>query len=246
MVNINLVPREIKDKIAQAKRSANVFSISLVVVILMIVLGILALAANNMLLKPNLEQVKNDIRKNSAELAVYQEMEKKALFLNERAKIASEIEQKRPVWSQIVQNLINCVPQQVQLSNVEVDITKNPNFVIDGYAKDERDIISFKDKLEISEFFKDTNFKTATAEDKPQTTTTVPAPAPVAPAPTTQTTPTTTSTTPTTEQPISQPTAQPTTVAVATPVTVTAPAEKRINFSLEFNLEKYFVTAGTK
>ncbi len=205
MVNINLVPREIKDKISQAKFSANVFGICLVVVFLVVVLGVLAAAANTMLLEPNLSTIKGEVSQNANELTAFASLEKKALFLNDRAKIAQEIEQKRPRWSQIVQNLINSVPANVQFSDLAVDSTKIPNFVVSGYAKDERDIIGFKDKLEASEFFKNVRFKSSTAEDKPVETPTAPTEATTAP--------------------------------VAT--------EKRISFSLEFDLEKFF-TEGTK
>lgn len=213
MLNINLVPREIKDKIAQARYSANVFSICLVAVFLVIVLGILAMAANTMVLEPGLATVKEDIGQNANELAAFTKLENKALFLNDRAKVSLEIEQKRPLWSQIVQNLINSVPQEVQFSSLTVDVSKSPNFVVSGYAKNERDIISFKDKLEASEFFKNVAFKSASAENTPVQTTPLPA---TAPTDGTQ------------------------------PITA-APTEKRVSFSLEFDLEKYFLTsAGTK
>lgn len=191
MVNINLVPQEIKAKIAQARKSANVFSICLVIVFLLVILGILSLAANAMVLEPNLTTVKDEIQKNTTALQSFASLENKALFLNERAKIASEIEQKRPLWSQIIQDLINSVPQEVQLASVTTDAAKTPNFVLEGYAKTERDIISFKDKLEKSDFFKNVAFKSSSAENQPA-------------------------------------------------------AEKKVNFSLEFDLEKYFLNEVKK
>lgn len=208
MVNINLVPQEIKAKIAQAKKSANVFSICLVAVFLLVILGILSLAVNSMVLEPDLATVKDEIQKNTAALQSFATLEDKALFLNDRAKIAETIEQKRPLWSQIVQGLINSVPQEVQFASITADVTKSPNFVLEGFAKNERDIISFKDKLEASEFFKNVAFKSSSVEN----------------------------------QPVSPSQGGPTTPLVegqpAPP-----PAEKRVSFSLEFDLEKYFISA---
>jgi Tfp pilus assembly protein PilN len=221
MVNINLVPQEIKGKIAQAKASANVFSICLVIVFFFAVVGALALAANSMYLEQNLTNIKQSIAKSTSELAIYNLLEDKAIFLNDRAKIALALEQKRPLWSQIVQNLNNSVPQEVQFSSVAFDLTKNPNIVLNGYAKTERDVISFKDKLEASEFFNNVAFRSSQAENKPVETTT---------------TTTATTTTSTTEATAATPT-------VATPI-VTTPTEKRVNFSLEFDLEKYYIANG--
>lgn len=201
MVNINLVPENVKGKIAQAKFSANIFSICLVGVILLGVLGVLAKSANTMLLQPNLEAVKADITKNKSDLTAFADLENKALFLNDRAKVATEAEQKRPVWSEIIQDLINSVPQQIQFVSLTVDVNKSPNFILDGSADNEQDIISFKDKLENSDFFKNVAFKSSTTQTQSATT---------------QTT---------------------------TPTDQTAQvAQKKMSFSLEFDLEKYFIT----
>lgn len=227
MVNINLVPAEIKNKIAQAKASANVFSISLVIVFLFLVIGGLAQAANSMFLEPNLAAIKSDIGQSTTDLKAFATLENKAIFLNDRAKTALAIEQKRPLWSQIMQNLINTVPQEVQFASVAFDVSKTPNIVLNGYAKSERNVVSFKDKLEASEFFKNVAFKSSSAENKP-----------AAPAPATSTTPTPTPTTTTPE------TTPETTTTPPAPATVVAqPTEKRVSFSLEFDLEKFFITA---
>jgi len=192
-LNINLVPAEIKSKIAVAKKSANVFSICLVAVFLLAVLGGLSLAANSILLEPNLKLAKEETQKNINALKFFSDLEKKALFINDRAKMAATIEQKRPYWSQVLQNLINNVPQSVQFASLEVNITNSPNFVLEGLTKTERDIINFKDKLEKSDFFKNVAFKSSAVENKP---------------------------------------------ATADQTAEATPAEQRLRFSLEFDLEK--------
>lgn len=213
-VNINLVPTEIKTKIAIAKQSANIFSICLVVVFLLAVLGGLSLAANAMLLTPNLQLAKDETQKNTIALKAFSDLGAKALFINDRAKMANAIEQKRPYWSQILQDLINDVPQSIQFGSLDVNMANSPNFVLEGFAKTERDIINFKDKLDKSIFFKNVAFKSSATELKPVVT-----PPAITPAPTTDTT---------------TPAVTPAVVAAPAPI----PTETRLRFSLDFDLEQ--------
>lgn len=185
MIVINLLPPQIKQKIENAKRSASLVSVALIVVIIIAVLAFLLWAAKSQYLEPTLAMTKSQIIKANNELVSYKKLEEAALFLNDRAKIASDIESKRPMWSQILRDLINSVPQTVQFTSLAGDLDKTPNFVLQGNTISEREIIKFKEKLENSAFFKDVAFKSSAAE---KTTTPVP----------TTTSTTTTGTTPTT------------------------------------------------
>ena len=161
MININLLPTEIKTKISQAKKSADVFSICLVVVFLVVVCGLLLNSLKYMLLQPELDNLKAQVTKATSELKSFDELEKQALFLNDRAALAQKIEAQRPLWSQIIKELNNSVPQTVQFSGLTADVSKSPNFVLTGQTDSEREIIKFKDKLSTSKLFKNVAFKSS-------------------------------------------------------------------------------------
>jgi len=161
MVNINLLPPQIKLKIKRNKQVANIFSICLVIVIGVGVLGVIFSSVKATLLEPKLNSLKEQIKEAGINLGTFGELENQALFLNDRAKLASSIEEKRPVWSYIIQDLINSVPQDVQFVSLTADIDKTPNFVLQGNTTSEREIIKFKEKLENSQFFKDVAFKSS-------------------------------------------------------------------------------------
>lgn len=165
MININLLPPEIKLKLKQAQKSADVFSICLVIIVIFAVAGFLLKALDRMLLAPNLAATKNNIQKARSQLNSFGELEDQAVFLNERAELATKIEEKRAVWSQITQELINSVPQEVQFTNLNVNQDKTPNFVLQGKTNSERDIIKFKEKLDNSAFFKNVAFKSSSTEE---------------------------------------------------------------------------------
>jgi Tfp pilus assembly protein PilN len=163
MINLNLLPPEIKQKIVEAKKSANTVSWCLVCVLVLLFLGFVLYSVKTMLLAPNLENIKQNIADATQKMSSFSDLEKEALFLNERATIAEKIESSRANWSQIVQELANSVPTNVQFTNLSADVTKSPNFILQGKTLTERDIISFKDKLDESNFFKNVNFKSSTA-----------------------------------------------------------------------------------
>ena len=161
MVNINLLPPEIKLKIKRGKKSANIFAICLVAIVLVAVGGVILSSLKSAILQPRLDSTKSQIDKANADLGNFDKLETQALFINDRAKIAKTIEEKRAVWSQILQDLINSVPQDVQFLSLSVDLDKSPNFVLQGNTTSEREVILFKDKLENSKFFKDVSFKSS-------------------------------------------------------------------------------------
>jgi len=162
MVNINLLPPENKLKVKQAKQSANIFSICLVVVILLGVSSFILKALKNDLLQPELDNTQKQIETQKAQLSSYNDLENKALLINDRGQLASQVGSQKAYWSQILQDLVNDVPTNVQVSSLTADLSKSPNFVLQGVTDSDRDAIKFKDKLESSSFFKDVNFKSST------------------------------------------------------------------------------------
>lgn len=163
MININLLPPEIKLKIKQAKQSANVFSICLVIIIVFAVSSFIISEVKKSLLSPELETLKSQINNDNSKSNSLSDLEQKALFINDRSQLAKQINNQKPLWSQIIQELINSVPINVQLVSLASDISKAPNFILQGSTISERDAIKFKEKLETSKFFKDVSFKSSTS-----------------------------------------------------------------------------------
>lgn len=161
MININLLPPEIKAKINRKKQAANIFSICLVVVIIIIVVSAIFNVFQETIFKSRLDGLQNDIKKSESDLANYKDIEKQAAFLNNRSQLATQIEQDKPNWSVILLDLINSVPSNVKTDSLSVDLTKTPNFVLEAVTTNEREAIKFKEKLESSKFFKDVAFKSA-------------------------------------------------------------------------------------
>jgi len=161
MINMNLLPSEVKQKIKKSRQAANIFSICLVVVFVILIIGFLLSALKKDYLLPQLDSVNENIKKADTDLKTFGKSEEQALFLNDRAKLAIDIEKNQVNWYQTILDLSNSVPANVQFNNLVADVSKTPNFVLQGTTDSERDAIKFKEKLENSGNFKDVAFKSS-------------------------------------------------------------------------------------
>lgn len=160
MVNINLLPPELKLKRINAKRNASLLSVCLVIFLVFAVAGIIARSLETTI-KTNLDAAKSEVEKNNINLDEYKDLQDLALSINDRSQAADEINKNRVFWSQALQELANSAPNDVQFENLTANAEKSPNFILQGNTTTEREIIKFKEKLENSPFFKNVSFKSS-------------------------------------------------------------------------------------
>lgn len=160
MININLLPAELKMKRISAKRNATLISICIVLTFLTAAIGIVARSFSSTV-ETNLREAREKIEKNTSSLDQYQDLREAALFINDREKTAQDLAKKRIPWSKVLLDLINSTPIDVQFENLTINTEKTPNFVLQGNTTTEREIIKFKDKLENSDSFEAVTFKSS-------------------------------------------------------------------------------------
>lgn len=157
MININLLPPELKLKRIKVKHNASLMGVCLVIVIATIVLGVIASSAKKTL-EAHLGNTQDQITSADKDKTT-QELIDMALLINDRATTYSTINKTRAIWSQVLQELSNDTPADVQFETFTANSEKSPNFVLSGNTSSEREIIKFKDKLSTSSFFKNVTFK---------------------------------------------------------------------------------------
>lgn len=160
MININLLPAELKLQKIQTKRHAALISVCIVVIFFFIVLGIIAIAGKGTI-EDHLAATKIAVTKNTNQSSESKSLQEMALLTNDRAKTFTEINKKRAIWSQILTELSASAPLDVQFDNLTCNAEKSPNFTLQGNTTTEREIIKFKEKLETSPFFKNVAFKSS-------------------------------------------------------------------------------------
>lgn len=161
MLNLNLLPPEIKLKHRQAKTSVNVFGLCLVAIIVVAILFVLLYEYKINVLQVKLNNSNAAVASANSTLSPLKELASNALAINDRADIAKPIEAKRATWSVIISELINSVPSDVQFTNVVIDSSKKPNFVLQGNTTSEREAVKFRDKLEDSAYFQNVAFQSS-------------------------------------------------------------------------------------
>lgn len=158
MININLLPPELKLRRIGAKHTASLVSICLIVVIITVVLGVIIRSAKETI-EAHLGTAQADIDQSENPQGENKTLEEMALMINDRAQTTKDINQKRAIWSQVLQELSNDAPSDVQFESVSANAEKSPNFTLTGNTSSERQIIKFKEKLQSSGFFKNVAFK---------------------------------------------------------------------------------------
>jgi Tfp pilus assembly protein PilN len=158
MININLLPQELKLKRIQAKHTVSLISVCLVIIFATVILGIIAQSAKETVTahlgntQANVDQSNNLQGENKT-------LVDDALLINDRAQATNDVNKTRAIWSQVLQELSNDAPSDVQFETVTANALKKPNFQLTGNTSSEVEIIKFKDKLESSGFFKNVTFK---------------------------------------------------------------------------------------
>lgn len=167
MININLLPPELKLKRIGSKHTASLISICLIIVIITVVLGVIAKSAKETV-EAHLGTAEADIGQSQNPQGEAKTLEEMALFINDRAQTTKDINQKRAIWSQVMQELSNDAPSDVQFESVIANAEKTPNFLLTGNTSSERQIIKFKEKLTSSGFFKNVAFKNSSLNEGEQ------------------------------------------------------------------------------
>jgi len=93
MININLLPPELKLKKIQAKRNASLMSVCLVIIIITVVLGIIARSAKATI-ETHLGSTQSDINQNNNTQEGNKNLEDMALLINDRAQETTQFGQK--------------------------------------------------------------------------------------------------------------------------------------------------------
>lgn len=171
MININLLPSELKAKRVENKKNASLIGFCFVLVLVVAVVAIIGKSLEQTI-KANLTTLKNNATKTNVLNSNDTKLEEMALIINDRWQTVQAIDKNSVIWSLVLQDLNNSVPYDVQIENITANVDKKPNFVLQGNTINEREIIKFKEKLENSLYFKNVSFKSASiqkSEDPNQT-----------------------------------------------------------------------------
>lgn len=162
MISINLIPPTIKFKIKQAKQTIHALRIGTLLIILFILGSLASTIISSNVYTQKLQNNNEKIKQETANLNQFVPYKKQAIEINERVKIASQIDAKRVRWSQVLQNMNNLTPQTVDYDRLTTMSEKSPNITLMAKSNTEINIVLLQDKLKKSGFFKNFYLKNTT------------------------------------------------------------------------------------
>ncbi len=160
MIGINLLPPELKLKRINDKKRASLIGISIVIVFVFIIIGVVGLAFKENI-KANLNTTKSNLEQDNILANEDKKIQELALLINDRWQATQSVDEERVLWSQVLQELNNSAPFDVQFENINAQVGETPNFILQGNTTTEREIIKFNEKLENSIFFNNVSFKSS-------------------------------------------------------------------------------------
>lgn len=161
MSGINLLPPELKQETKRAKLNTLVVTACLYLLLLFL-FGSIALESGSRLLSVKLSQKELEIRKVEGEIENFKDVEESTRSLNDVLQVVGELEKNQVFWSSVLREIAVSTPARLKITNLVVTTQKSPNFNINGEADSPREAAKFREKLEASPYFFDSNFVSAT------------------------------------------------------------------------------------
>jgi Tfp pilus assembly protein PilN len=152
MINVNLLPPEIKAEIDQTKKNLSVLKVVGKVAALFLSYILIAIGFY-FYFSTSLKTVVADYNNKEGQIKKYGALEEKAKKIAERINTIKQIQDNTNVWSGVIDEVTTVVPNGVSLSNIKIDsATKNRN-TITGNATTKADVAALRDAMEKSAKF---------------------------------------------------------------------------------------------
>lgn len=155
-MTINLIPPQLK-KEKQIKRVANLCLFALEMILVVLIFVSIAIFLANYFCKKDISSVRARILDQEITIAKYKDLEDKTSETNQKLDKIDKAMKEKTIWSNIITDLANDTPQRLQIKTLSASKDTN-KITLTGIAETRREIASFKEKLEKSNYFKNVTF----------------------------------------------------------------------------------------
>lgn len=160
---INLIPPQLKKEKAIQKK-IGYLSIGLISLLSLIAAATLLMYIYNQFALGTVVNLRSETEATKKGSEQYASVENKINQTNAKLKKLEGIDKKRVLWSNVLTELANTAPAQVQLKNVSFD-QETGKVLLTGSAGNRMAIANFKDKLETSNYFKNVFFSSSSLNE---------------------------------------------------------------------------------
>lgn len=166
MINIDLLPPEIKDEIKQSKMNKQILGFA-VKMFLILLAYVILMGAYYFWFTNTLNAVTQRYTQEDKEVSKYGQVEEEAKKVADRLESVKKIEANTNHWSGAIGEIAKVVPSGVSLLSIDIKSVKNNRNQITGEAKSKTGVAALRDSMEKSEYFEFVDIESSiTTEDK--------------------------------------------------------------------------------
>ena len=152
MIDVNLLPAEIKDSVSQAKSNKRALAYFKRSCFFTFAVVFIAVAAHFYFLSV-LEQSKRQLKAAEAAVQEFSQIEAQAQSLTQKLSKIKKIDDSRFIWSNVLTEIDNITPANVRVISLKLDSVQKNRASVNGRAPSKKDVADYRDILEKSNYF---------------------------------------------------------------------------------------------
>lgn len=161
MINVNLLPPDIKSEISQSKRNKEIRS--LVWKVALVLLFVSAISVLTLLYFYSEKQsASGEFDEKTKAIKAFGNIEEKSKNLSDRINSVKMITAETNKWSGVIEELQKIIPSGIYLSSLRIDSTQNNRNQISGFAKSKNEVATLRDEMEKSSKFQYVDIESST------------------------------------------------------------------------------------
>lgn len=166
MIRLNLLPPEVKEDIAYAKKNAGIYQILLKLMAGFVIMAAVVSVVGFIVYK-NQQIAEEEKAVAEAQLASWKNTEKDAKSFADRLNLVDKIQGEKINWTLIFSELAKSTPVNVKLSSYDFNNNKIDRASLTGYALSNTDIGTFRELLSKSPLFQYVDIESVAAATDP-------------------------------------------------------------------------------
>ena len=162
MIRLNLLPPEVKEDIAYAKKNAALYQTLIKLIALFVVL-VAAVGVVGFMTYKNQQIAKEEKSVAESRLASWKNTETDAKDFAERLNLVSKIRSNNLDWQLVITELAKSTPANVQLTSFDFTANSSSRVSLTGQARSNTDIGTFRELLSKSKLFQYVDIESTSA-----------------------------------------------------------------------------------
>jgi Tfp pilus assembly protein PilN len=164
MINVNLLPPEIKGQINQTKKNLSLLKIVGKVSLLFFTYSVVAVGFY-LYFDASLSSIISEYNNKEGQIKEYGALEEIAKKVVERINTIKQIQDNTNAWSGLIDEITKVVPNGVSLKNIKIDSSSKNRNTITGNAISKTDVATLRDAMEKSTKFQYVDIESSTTTE---------------------------------------------------------------------------------